>query len=117
MNNTVDPICSFSQNRTYPCAVSSLDLLILQGVWRNIDITLALGLFVSKEMFELSSLTKIKGKKLKTVPAVRMAIPCTERKEKKDVGHTMEFRNLRFGITGLDLNLVIATYQWYDLIE
>ena len=29
MNNTVDPICSFSQNRTYPCAVSSLDLLIL----------------------------------------------------------------------------------------
>lgn len=91
MNNTVDPIFSFSQNRTYPCAVSSLDLLILQGVWRNIDITLALGLFVSKEMFELSSLTKIKGKKLKTVPAVRMAIPCTERKEKKDGDNKMGF--------------------------
>ena len=86
MNSTVDPICSFSQHRTFPHAVSPLDLLILQGVWRNIDITLALGLFVSKEMFELSYLTKIKGKKLKTGLLVRIAISYTERKERKDEG-------------------------------
>lgn len=37
-------------------------------------------------MFELSYLTKIKGKKLKIVLAVRMAIPYTERKKRKDEG-------------------------------
>ena len=47
---------------------------------------MALGLFVSKEMFELSYLTQIKGKKLKIVLVVRMAIPYTERKKRKDEG-------------------------------
>lgn len=65
MNNTVDPIYSFSQRRTFPCAVSPSDLLILSGVWRNIDIILAFGLFVSKEMFKLSYLMKKKKRKRK----------------------------------------------------
>lgn len=37
-------------------------------------------------MFELSYLTQIKGKKLKIVLVVRMAIPYTERKKRKDEG-------------------------------
>lgn len=59
MNNTVIQFALFLSVELSLCC-QALDLLILQGVWRNIGITLAFGLFVSKEMFELSYLTKRK---------------------------------------------------------